>query len=258
MTTYLQNLYRYKDLFVELVKKDVKIKYKDSLLGLFWSMLNPVLMMIVLCVVFMALFKSQVPNFPVYVLIGRIIYQFYSEATNFAMDSIYANGQLIKKVYVPKYFFPLSRVCSSFITTMVGLIPLVILMAMTGMTFHWVNLLFVIPLFYLLVISAGIGLLLSALNVFFRDLKHLYSVMLLIIMYMTPIFYPASIIPERYAPLFILNPLFTIVEMFRDIVMYGVMPSATDHLILIAYMVVYPVVGLCVFYKTQDKFIYHL
>lgn len=258
MSAYLQNLYRYKDLFIELVVKDIKLKYRHSFLGILWSMLSPVLMMIVLCVVFMALFRSQIPNFPVYVLIGRILYQFFSEATSFAMDSIYANGQLIKKVYVPKYFFPLARVCSSFITTMVGLIPLALIMAITGMTFKWINLLVFIPLFYLLVISAGIGLLLSALNVFFRDMKHLYSIVLLVVMYMTPIFYPVSIVPEKFMPLFILNPLYPIVEMFRDVVMYGVMPSALDHTILLIHMFVYKVVGLYVFYRTQDKFIYHV
>jgi len=258
MVTYLSNLYKYKDLFLELVAKDIKLKYRNSYLGILWSMLSPVLMMVVLCVVFMALFKSEIPNFPVYVLIGRIIYQFFSEATNFAMDSIYVNGQLIKKIYVPKYFFPLSRVCSSFITTMVGLIPLVILMAATGIHFKWVHLLFVVPLLYLLFISAGIGLLLSALYVFFRDMKHLYSIVLLVIMYMTPIFYPVSILPEKLMPLFILNPLFTIVEMFRDIVMYGVLPSAGDHAILFFYMILYCTAGLYVFYKTQDKFIYHI
>ncbi|MFY0544184.1 ABC transporter permease [Brevibacillus sp. H7] len=258
MNSYIQNMFKYKDLFFELVKKDIKLKYRNSALGVLWSMLNPLLMMVVLSIVFMALFRNHIPNFPVYVLIGRIIYQFFSESTSFAMDSIYANGQLIRKVYVPKYFFPLSRICSSFVTTVIALVPLVIVMAVTGLPFRWINLLFVVPLIYLLVISAGIGLLLSSINVFFKDMKHFYSILLLIVMYMTPIFYPASIIPDKYMPIILLNPLYPIVEMFRDVVMYGVMPDPTAHLISIAYMVVYGGTGLWVFYKTQDRFIYHL
>lgn len=258
MKSYFYNMYKYKDLFYELIKKDIKLKYRNSTLGILWSMINPLLMMIVLSIIFMTLFKNDIPNFPVYVLIGRILYQFFSEATNFAMDSIHSNGQLIRKVYVPKYFFPLSRVCSSLITSIIAFIPLVIMMVVTDTPFQWVNLLFVIPLFYLFIITAGIGLLLSSINVFFKDMKHFYSIVLLVLMYMTPIFYPASIIPEKFMLLVMLNPLYPTVEMFRDVVMYGVFPEFTLHLISIFYMIVYGTLGLIVFYKTQDKFIYHL
>lgn len=258
MNGAIENLVKYKDLFFELVKKDIKLKYRNSVFGILWSMLNPLLMMVVLSIVFMALFRNNIPNFPVYVLIGRIVYQFFSESTNFAMDSIHANGHLIRKVYVPKYFFPLSRVVSSFITMLLSLVPLILMMLFTRMTFHWMNLFIVVPMMYLLVVSAGIGLLLCSINVFFNDMKHFYSIILMVVMYMTPIFYPPSIIPEQYTILIELNPLFPIVEMFRDIVMYGVMPGLTTHLILIFYMLFYGGIGLLVFYKTQDRFIYHL
>lgn len=258
MKQYILNLLKYKDLFFELVRKDIKLKYRNSILGVFWSMLNPLLMMVVLSIVFMELFRVEIPNFPIYVLIGRILYQFFSESTNFAMDSLHVNAQLIRKVYVPKYFFPLSRVCSSFITTIIALLPLFIMMVVTGMTFDWVNLLFMLPLLYLFIICSGIGLLLSSINVFFKDMKHFYSVMLLVVMYMTPIFYPVSIIPDQYLVLFWLNPLYPVVEIFRDIVMYGSMPDPTMHLLSIVYAVIYWIFGLFVFYKCQDKFIYYL
>ncbi|CAH8719302.1 ABC transporter permease [Paenibacillus thiaminolyticus] len=258
MNQYLSNLFKYKDLFFELVRKDIKLKYRNSVLGILWSMLNPLLMMVVLSIVFATLFKNEIPHFAVYVLIGRIVYQFFSEATNFAMDSIYANGQLIKKVYVPKYFFPLSRVCSSFITTFVALVPLGAVMIVTGLSFRWINLMFLFPMLYLLIISAGIGLILASINVFFKDMKHFYSIILMVVMYMTPIFYPASIIPEKYMPLIMINPLFTIVNMFRDVMMNGVAPDLMSHLLCIAYMLIYGVLGLFVFYKSQDRFIYHL
>ncbi|OUM88999.1 MAG: ABC transporter [Bacillus thermozeamaize] len=258
MRQHFYNLIKYKDLFFELVRKDVSLKYRNSILGVFWSMLNPLLMMVVLSIVFMELFQVEIPNFPIYVLIGRILYQFFSESTNFAMDSIHINAQLIRKVYVPKYFFPLSRICSSFITTLIALIPLFIMMIATGMTFHWINLLFILPMIYLFFICSGIGLLLSSFNVFFKDVKHFYSVLLLIIMYMTPIFYPVSIIPDQYMILFLLNPLYPVVEIFRDVVMYKYMPDPTLHLLAVAYAIIYWITGLIVFYKCQDRFIYYL
>lgn len=258
MKQNLLNLLKYRDLFLELVRKDIKLKYRNSILGVFWSMLNPLLMMVVLSIVFMELFRVEIPYFPIYVLIGRILYQFFSESTNFAMDSVHVNAQLIKKVYVPKYFFPLSRVCSSFITTLIALLPLFAMMIATGMSFAWINLLFVLPMFYLLIICLGIGLLLSSINVFFKDVKHFYSVMLLVVMYMTPIFYPVSIIPEQYLVLFWLNPLYPVVEIFRDVVMYQAMPDPIMHLLSVAYAVVYLIIGLFVFYKFQDRFIYYL
>ncbi|NRG00454.1 ABC transporter permease, partial [Paenibacillus dendritiformis] len=246
------------DLLLELIKKDIKLKYRNSFLGILWSMLNPLLMMVVLTIIFSTVFNNHINNFPVYVLTGRIIYQFFSESTNFAMDSIHANSQLIRKVYVPKYFFPLSRVCSSFITTLISTVPLLFVMLMTDVTFSWINIMFIIPLLYLLIISAGIGMLLASITVFFRDMKHLYSIVLMLIMYMTPIFYPASIIPEKYMPIIKLNPLFSVVEMFRDVVMYGQLPGLGAHFICIAYVFIYGTIGILVFYKTQDRFIYHL
>ncbi|WP_367303816.1 ABC transporter permease [Paenibacillus dendritiformis] len=240
------------------MKKDIKLKYRNSFLGILWSMLNPLLMMVVLTIIFSTVFNNHINNFPVYVLTGRIIYQFFSESTNFAMDSIHANSQLIRKVYVPKYFFPLSRVCSSFITTLISTVPLLFVMLMTDVTFSWINIMFIIPLLYLLIISAGIGMLLASITVFFRDMKHLYSIVLMLIMYMTPIFYPASIIPEKYMPIIKLNPLFSVVEMFRDVVMYGQLPGLGAHFICIAYVFIYGTIGILVFYKTQDRFIYHL
>lgn len=255
---HLKNLFKYKDLFFELVKSDIKIKYRNSLLGVLWSMLNPLLMMIILTIVFSGIFKQDIPNFPVYVLIGRILFEFFSESTNFAMNSIVANAQLIRKVYVPRYFFPLSRITSSFITTAISLIPLCIVMLITGINFNWVNLLFLVPLFFLFVISAGIGLILCSINVFFRDISHLYSILLQLVMFTTAIFYPASIIPDKYLPFILLNPLFVIVDMFRDIVMYSVLPNSQSFLLSFIYMLVYGVIGLWIFYKTQSKYIYHL
>lgn len=258
MRSNIRNFIKYKDLLYELIRKDIKLKYKNSILGILWSMVNPLLMMAVLTIVFSNLFNNHIENFPVYVLSGRLIYQFFSESTNFAMDSIHANSQLIKKVYVPKYFFPLSRICSSFITTLVSMIPLLLVMWVSGMSFHWFNFLAFYPLICLLITSVGVGFLLCTINVFFRDMKHLYTVALTLIMYMTPIFYPASIIPDRFRVLIEINPLFNIVGMFREMLMEGSLPSVYVAGITLFYSICIFVIGFIVFYKNQDKFIFHL
>ena len=258
MKQNIKNFIKYKDLLKELIIQDIKLKYKNSILGILWSMLDPLLMMIVLSIVFGSIFKNNIPNFPVYVLIGRIVYSFFSQATNASMESILWNKQLIKKIYVPKYFFPLSKVCSTFITFIISFIPLVLVMAVTGMKFNRINLMVIFPLIYLLGISLGIGMILCSIRVFFGDVKHLYSVFLLMLMYMTPVFYPAEIIADKFMGVIKLNPLFTILNMIRDAMMYQTLSPLQDHLTSIGYMFLYLLIGFMVFYKTQDKFIFHL
>lgn len=258
MNVHIYNMYKYKDLFFELVKKNIKLKYRNSILGVFWSMVNPIVMTFILSIIFMSLFENEIPYYTLYVLIGRILYQYFSESTNFALEAISANSQLLRKIYVPKYFFPLSRACSSLITSLVSMVPLVVVMVISGVSFRWINLFCVIPLFYLFMISSSIGLLLSSISVFFKDVKHFHSVMLLILMYLTPIFYPTSIIPEKYMPLVLVNPLFPIVEIFRDFVIYGTSSDPLYHWLSIIHVIVYFMLGFIVFYKTQDRFIYHL
>jgi len=258
MIRFVRNFIRYKDLFIELIKKDIKLKYRQSYIGVLWSMLNPLLMMVVLTIVFEALFRREIEYFPVYVLTGRVLYAFFAEGTNAALDSIQANAQLIRKVYVPKYFFPTTRVVSAFITNMAAVIPVVGAMLVLNMHFSFYNLLVIVPLLLLLLISIGIGLILSAFAVNFRDLKHLYSVFLAVIMYMTPIFYPESIVPERYLPFMELNPLFPIVRMVRDTVMHNTLPDAHDLMFASGYAVLYLLIGLVVFYRKQDRFIHYI
>lgn len=258
MKVYILNFLKYKDLIVELVRRDIAVKYRNSYLGVLWSLLNPLLMMVVLSIIFSTVFNNAIENYPLYLLTGRLIYSYFAEATNFAMDSIVVNHSLIKKVYIPKYFFPLSKVFSSFITSLVALIPIAGVMIFTGVGFSLYNLLALIPLIILLITCAGAGLILATVMVFFRDLKHFYSIVLMIIMYMTPIFYPASIIPEKYRAFIELNPLFPLVNMFRDAILYQRFFEISDLLQSIGYAITFLIVGSFVFYKFQDRFIFRL
>lgn len=258
MKKYIHNFLKYKDLLKELVFRDIKVKYRRSFLGILWSLLNPLLMMIVITIVFSTLFRFSIKNFPIYLLTGQVLFNFYSEATSMAMTAITGNGSLIRKVYIPKYIFPVSKVLSSFVNLLFSLIAIVIMIMITKVKITWVILLFPIPLVYVLVFSIGVGLILSALSVFFRDMLHLYGVVLTAWSYLTPIFYPADIIPNKYKFFIQYNPMYYIIECFRDIVLYGRAPSLKLNIICLLFCISSLVIGTYVFYKKQDKFILYI
>ena len=201
------NLFKYKWLLQELVIRDLKIKYRRSVLGYLWSVLNPLLMMLVLTVVFSTVFRFDIPNYPVYVLTGQLLFSFYNESTTMAMDSILTGASLIKKVYLPKYIFPLSKVLSTFVTMLFSLIALFIVMIVTDAEFHVTLILLPVAFLYMLIFSLGVSLILSVSVIYFRDIKHLYGVFLSALNYLTPIFYPTSILPEWVKQWMFFNPL---------------------------------------------------
>lgn len=255
---YLSNFLKYRFLLRELVINEIKMKYRRSVLGILWSVLHPLMMMIVLTMVFSTLFKSDIPNFPVYLLAGRLIWDLYSQATIFAMGSVVDNAGLIKKVYVPKYIFPLARSFSALVNSMFALVAVLIVMVICKVEITPVVLLIPIPLFYTFIFSLGIGLLFASLNVFFRDLAYLYEVLLTAWQYFTPLFYPENIVPQSFKFIFKINPLYYFVNYFRDVVMYGKFPSIKANLICLCISFVTFIIGVYVFYKKQDKFILYI
>lgn len=258
MSSYIQNFLKFRPLLEELVSRDVKIKYRRSVLGVLWTLLNPLLMMIVLSVVFSNLFKFDIDNFPLYILSGQIIFNFFNDATTNAMSAIVGNGALIKKVYVPKYMFVLSRVFSSFINLLASFSALLFVMVATRAELHWTILLAVVPIFLLFLMAIGVGMFLSAITVKFRDVMHLYSVLMVALMYLTPVIYPMSILPKWLVPFVKLNPLTNILTMFRGLVLDGTVFSFASLGIAVAEIVVCLLLGAYVFYKNQDEFILNL
>lgn len=252
----LRSFSKYRFLLQNLVTKDLKVKYRRSVLGLLWSVLNPLLMMLVITSVFQFVFKMQIPNFPVYYLTGSLIYNFVSEATSGSMVSVVGAAPLIKKVYVPKYIFPMEKTLFSFINMFFSLIATAIVVVILGDTpYTWTMLLFPIPLLYVLVFAMGLGLMLSALNVYFRDVQHLYSVWLTAWMYLTPIIYPVSILPQAMQTVIKFNPLYYYVDYFRQVVMYGSVPSLRMNLLCMGMSLAFLLLGFWVFKKMQDRFI---
>lgn len=258
MNMRLKDLIKYRFLLQELVSNEIKIKYRRSVLGVLWSVLQPLMMMIILTVVFSAIFKSNIKNFAVYVLTGRIIWDLFQLTTTLALNSIVTNAGLIKKVYVPKYIFPISKGLTALVNTGFSLVALVLVIIFTGVKINFSILLLPIPLLSLFLFAVGIGLIMSAYTVFFRDLAYLYELVLTVWMYLTPIFYPLSIIPEKYSVFIKLNPIIYYLEMFRDIVMYGKIPALSSFLICLLIGIASLITGFYLFNKKQDKFILHI
>lgn len=258
MSTYIQNLKRFRPLLNELIARDIKIKYRRSVLGVLWTLLNPLFMMIVLSVVFSNLFKFDVENFPVYLLSGQLIFNFYSESTTNSMSAIISNAPLIKKIYVPKYLFVLANVFSSTINLLASFTAMVCVMLAMRIELHYTVLLVAIPLMFIIIFSLGVGLILSAITVKFRDIMHLYSVFVTALMYLTPVIYPMSILPSWLKPIVALNPITNILQMFRGIMLYNSFPTLESILIAVTESIVMMGLGLYIFYKCQDEFILNI
>lgn len=249
---------RYRFLIRQLVSRDFKTKYKRSVLGVFWSFLNPLLTMIVQYIVFSNLFRFDIPYYPVYLLCGIIIFNYFSEACGMALNSILGNASLITKVYVPKYIYPLTRILSSMVNLLISLIPLLIVVVFSGLLPTKAYLLVPYVLVCLAVFCLGLGMLLAAAMVFFRDIQFLWGVLTMIWMYITPIFYPESILPDNVAWVLGVNPLYYFVSFARSCIIDGVSPEPMMYVQCALFALVTLLIGAFVFKKSQDKFILYL
>ena len=258
MIIYWENFKKFRPLLYELVARDVKIKYRKSVLGVLWTLLNPLLMMLILSIVFSNLFRFDVENYSLYLLAGQILFNFFNESTTGAMTAILGNSALIKKVYIPKYLFVVSRIASSSINILSSFCALILVMLFTRTELHFSMFLVVIPLAYLIIFSLGVGLILAAITVKFRDVMHLYTVFLTGLMYLTPIIYPISMLPEWVKKIVNLNPLTGILNIFRNVFIYNNIPYVGEFIISLVVVCLTLVLGLWVFYKQQDEFILNL
>lgn len=255
----LYRLYAFDDLLKQLIIRDVKLKYRRSYLGYLWSILNPLMLMAVLLIVFSNLFRFDIPNFPLYLISGQIIFSFMMEATNMSVFSITGNSGLLKKTYVPKYIFTLSRVGSSLVNLLFSCGALLLVMIFSGAIFSFNLLFFPVILFQVFLFSLGIGLFLAAATVFFRDIQYLWGVFTSMWMYLTPIFYPISIIPKEYQMLYqYANPMYWYIEQFRDIILYARFPQVESISIGFGFALSMVVFGAWYFNKKQDEFILYI
>jgi ABC-2 type transport system permease protein len=249
---------KYRYLLAELVKKDIKLKYRNSYLGVIWTMLEPLLTMVVLTLVFSGFLGKGTRDFPVYILTGRLMYSFFSNGTKAALKSIRSNASMIKKVYVPKYMYPLSTVLSGYVIFLISLIVLAAVALARGVyptvQLFWI----VVPLFQILLLTAGGGMILATMAVFFRDVEYLWGVALMLIMYASGIFYQVSdVMSSKNAWIFRLNPLYAVIVNFRNAV-FGQAMDFQAMWYAFGCGVLSLLIGVFVFYKKQDKFILYL
>ncbi|MDQ5984047.1 MAG: ABC transporter permease [Eubacteriales bacterium SKADARSKE-1] len=257
---FFKKFKRFLPLLQNLTERDIKLKYRRSILGIAWSVLNPLLMMLVITQVFGLLLKIKVENFPVYYIVGVAMWNFFSDATFMSLNSVIDSAPLIKKVYIPKYIFPLEKCMFALINFLFSLIAVVIVMLFQSVVPSWTIILFWVPILYCFVFAIGVSLILSALSVYFRDLLHLYSVVLTIWMYATPIIYPVSLVKGSTLVYNIIrcNPMYYYVEYFRSVVMYGIVPDLTWNLICVTFSVGFFILGVFVFNRAQRNFILYI
>ncbi|MGG4094728.1 MULTISPECIES: ABC transporter permease [Paenibacillus] len=249
---------KYGFLLSQLVERDFKTRYRRSVLGILWSLLNPLMIMIVQYLVFSTLFRFDIPNYAVYLLSGIVMFNYMSEATSQSMTCIIQNASLINKVYIPKYIYPLSRVLSSGVNFLFSLLALYIVIIANGMSITYSHIAMFFAIVCLFFFILGISFFLASLMVFFRDTQFLYSIVLTIWTYLTPIFYPESILPNYMMSVMEFNPMYHFIRFIRFIILYGGIPDPKAWLYCAIFALLSFVIGLFVFKRTQNKFILHL
>ena len=241
-----------------LVSRDFKLKYRRSALGVLWSVLNPLLMMIVLSVVFSTFFKFSIENYPLYVILGNVMFALMADSTSGAMNSIIDSSSLIKKIRIEKLIFPLEKVLFQLVNFCISLIAVAAVMIFFQVMPHVSLLALPLLLLYVVLFSAGVGMALSALSVFFRDVCHLWGVVITAWTYATPLFYPVEILPEWAMPFMQYNPMYHYVTYFRDLILNGTVPGLQENLLCLGMAVVAFAIGLLIFKKTEKKFILYV
>ena len=254
------NLKKYSFLLNQLISRDFKVKYKRSVLGVLWSLLNPILMMCVMAIVFTNVFKFSTPgvNYLTYLLTGLTFFNYFSEASNLSMSSVVANFSLINKIYIPKYIFPLSKCLFVGINFLLTLIPLYGVILLTGTGLNIYHLVLPLSFVFLFLFTLGVGLILSAISVFLRDMFYIYGIVIQILSYMTPIMYDINMLDPSLQILLKLNPLYHIITFARSIILYHQMQSTQSFVICTVSSIASLIIGVIVFRKNQDKFIYYV
>lgn len=258
MQSLLMRLKKNQFLFEELVKRDFKKKYKRTVLGMGWSILAPLLMLLVMDLVFSNYFGRGIPHYTIYLFCGNLIFSYFNESTNGGMQSLMGNAAIFSKVNVPKYIFLLSKNMSSLINFVLTLVVFFFFVYMDGLPFQVLFLVLLFPISCLVIFNVGMGMILSALFVFFRDISYLYSVFTMMLMYLSAIFYNIEILRPEYQTFFFLNPVFCYITYFRQVVIHGQLPSVELHLLCMFYAFLSILIGAFIYKKYNHRFLYYV
>ena len=245
-------------LFEELVKRDFKQKYKRTVLGMGWSVLSPLLQFLVMKLVFTHFFGRSMEHYSTYLFAGNVIYSFYRESTTGGMNSLMSNKHIFTKINVPKYIFLLTKNVSSIINFGLTLIVFFVFAAFDGITFTWKFVMLLYPCVMLMLFNIGMGLILSALYVFFRDIQYLYDIFTMLLMYMSAIYYSVDAYASYIQPVFLINPVYCVIKYVREIVINGVIPSWELHVLILFYTLLVLGVGALIYKKKNHAFLYYV
>lgn len=249
---------KYSFLFSELVKRDFKEKYKRTILGMMWSLLSPLLTLLIMSLVFTHFFGNRTPHYTIYLFCGNILFSYFSDATGGGMSSLLANAHIFTKINVPKYLFLFSRNVNALINFSLTFIVFLVFCLIDGISFSAAFFLLLFPIVCITIFNLGVGLILSALYVFFRDMMYLWNLFTLLLMYLSAIFYTVDIFPEGAERLFHLNPVYVYIRYFRSIVIDGMIPSAEYHLLSIFYATAAMTVGMIIYKRYNHRFLYYV
>ena len=247
------DLFRYRDLVLALVARELKVRYRRSTIGFLWTMLQPLLMMIVFQIVFSHLFRFPIPDYPIYALAGILFWNFFSQSIVSSMNSLRGNAQLLQKLPVPKAVFPLATVISGVVNLLFALVPMAAILLVTQHRLHLSLLFLPVSILLATLFTLGAGLLLSPLAVFFSDTVELIGVLLTLLMYLTPLFYPMAALPDRVRWIVRFNPVRSILEVFRDPIYYGKVPPLSHLSVCLAIALVALALGGWAFRKSSDR-----
>ncbi len=254
----LSKFKEHKFLFEELTKRDFTKKYKRTVLGILWSVLGPLMTLGVMALVFTRFFGQNMPHYVIYLFCGNLVFNSFKESTFTGMTSLYDNAGIFSKVNVPKYMFLLSKNVSSLINFGINVIVLFVFCLIDGVAFSWKFILLLYPIGCLVVFDLGMGLILSALFLMFRDMKYLYDIFTLLMMYLSAIFYSIDAYSQQVQYLFYLNPIYVYIRYFRKIILEGTIPKLSFHLLAAGYAVAVLVIGAIIYKKKNYKFLYYI
>ena len=258
MTELLHRFKEHQFLFEELVKRDFKQKYKRTVLGMAWSVLSPLLTLLVMRLVFTNFFGRNMEHYTTYLFAGNLMYSYFKESTNGGMQSLMWNAHIFTKINVPKYMFLLSKSVSAVINFGLTLVVFFAFVAIDGVPFSPSMLAIIYPIITLTMFNVGVGLILSAMFVFFRDTQYLYDVFTLLLMYMSAIFYTTDSFPAWVQRVFLINPVYCNIKYVRVIFLDGNLPSLAFHLLLLGYGIAALVIGGLIYKKNNQKFLYYV
>ncbi len=247
-------LFEYSELIKNLVASDLKVKYQSSVLGFAWSMLNPLLMMLVLYAVFNNIFRFEQEHFALYLLIGIIAWRFLANGTMTAMSSIVGKPSLVTKIFIPREVLTFSIAMSAFISSILEFAVLIPLLLILGVSLSFTVLLFPVIHILFFVMVYGVSLVLASLYVYYRDLNQIWDILLQVGFYLAPIIYPLSLVPEKYIFYYMLNPVTRLMVMYRDILLYNTVPSALDFIIVAMCGLIFLIIGTMIFRKLSPRF----